>query len=145
MAGAQYGYYEAIVPWDEYMQSRVLRIVGSEEKIGHAYEQYHRQRNEPSWEGTICRLHVLGSPALEKATQEWEENHYLSGPKIPSQTLRLLMNEFEEEKSELLLEAYKELQRFKTVLADIFAIANATMSAEAREEDPFYLSLADFY
>jgi hypothetical protein len=70
MAGAQYGYYDQTTPWDEYMESRVLRVVGSETNCGNEFLNCHEEQENQSWDGAIAKLNVAMTPLLERTMKE---------------------------------------------------------------------------
>ena len=117
LSGAQYGHYEAVLPWSEYYTSRVqsLCLMAIEngdkdnlfQKFGQNKKSLLERRFGPGLEGTMAVFNENASRILKDGTMNWEKERKLTVQNM----LKLPRNKFELRKKELVDHISASLQR----------------------------------
>jgi hypothetical protein len=106
LAGAQYGYYAPVIPWEEYVEARVENFIDRPgfQYFG-GYKKWIRSNlpQEDDWHfGALNKgldqIHIVTSQALKKGTQKWEHIQKMSLQRL----LRLPAADFEVKHKELI-------------------------------------------
>jgi hypothetical protein len=79
LSGAQYGWYEPIIAWGEFVQSRARAMVQpGTQSFGTRREKFLSKRTGKDQEAIIAKINGTLSPELKRLTQEWEKQHNLT-------------------------------------------------------------------
>ncbi|TAQ86697.1 hypothetical protein B7494_g4976 [Chlorociboria aeruginascens] len=110
LAGAQYGYYDAVTPWEEYAEKRVLSIVDCREDMwfGAAKAAGEAKVNESSCDGDISRINCECSKSLVASLGKWEADRGI----LTKTMLGLPKLEYEELQMELVGFVATQLQQY---------------------------------
>jgi hypothetical protein len=73
LTGAQYGYYEPIIPFGKYLKDRAMSVYASQ-SFGTREEKMLREGSEISLTGSVYRLNAMTYPAMELGAKQWEKD-----------------------------------------------------------------------
>ena len=93
LSSAQYGYFEPVVPWREYLQTHVLRLVTRQHfnYFGGAKQRLLAERGHEDINGIVANLNAESSQELFSSTKDWEKENGMTILKM----LKLPREEFE--------------------------------------------------
>lgn len=117
LAGAQYGYYQPVTPWSEYMTSRVqIDATFQEHVLGNAakgslqfLDSWPLWIPRPIWFGAGTRLNYGATQALNAEFQCWEQRDNGATRKV----LKMPKTSFDEHERKLVGRVTQALQKFK--------------------------------
>ncbi|PVH78501.1 hypothetical protein DL98DRAFT_590244 [Cadophora sp. DSE1049] len=77
LSSAQYGYFEPIVPWRKYLQTRVSKLATSQHfnYFGGAKDRLVAEKGDTDVKGIIASLNTESAQELMSSTKEWEEEY----------------------------------------------------------------------
>ena len=77
LTGAQDGYFDPVVPWSTYHQSRIENFVPDHHNLrfGTSKECYDGKRNTKGWEGSFYRANLKAGRIMFAALKAWEEEN----------------------------------------------------------------------
>jgi hypothetical protein len=82
LAGAQFGYFGPITPWNIYLATRIERLNIPNDgysylgKMRHLLLRKRESESEPYGVGPICRINAGAHKAMKNHTVQWEEENY---------------------------------------------------------------------
>lgn len=96
IAGAQFGYFDPVLPWSQYLESQV-KTVKKIVSYGHSRLKGSRKCHKPGAEGQVASAHAFVILVMERAIDQWvSENMTLQA------MLKLPEAGYEQKRSELL-------------------------------------------
>jgi hypothetical protein len=107
LAGAQYGYYEPAIPWEEYVEARVENFI---DRPGFQYFGGYKKwiknslPQEDDWHfggdlnKGLDQIHIIANESLKEGTKKWEQIQKMSVQKL----LRLPAADFDVKQKELI-------------------------------------------
>ncbi|KAH7386503.1 hypothetical protein BKA64DRAFT_711727 [Cadophora sp. MPI-SDFR-AT-0126] len=95
LSSAQFGYYEPIVPWRQYLQTRISKLVSRQQfnYPGGARDRLVAGKGDTDVEGLVAGLNMESSRALVSSTKEWESETnmtILKMLKLPHQEFKMM-------------------------------------------------------
>ena len=108
ITGAQYGHYEPVVSWKEYLATRAASV-SRIDAFGTACQTTKGRCAKKAWEGKITRLHWSATIAMDQAVEKWVQDNDLTLAAM----LKLPEAQYLSKRADMLTMIKTALQKFK--------------------------------